>query len=601
MIQRFDLDSKQIRIRDILTDKSFLEIEIFAISNAKPNRNRSYFTPESMEKGLKTFNDKPILGFFNSQNDFESHNGKVAQDPELEIEYWDNSGGEQILGFVRQSDQKEIMEREDGLLWIRCTAMICTQYNYKQVKRLLKDRKKKVSVEVSINKSETIDGIEYIYDFELMGITILGSRNGSPVMEGIEGAHLSVLDLMDEKIYEGQKQALVFMYSQLEENQRNKEDVDLATFEDGKALRVDKSKEAMSDTPWGSVDKTELRNRVVAASNFKEVAKDVFLDLREGWEDGETTKLKYPVMQIVDDDKLVYNRGALGSAKAYAEKNGEDEVLKKLKAIYEHLDLEFESEDKYECDEFCSDYEDQNEHCDCGCEEHSANEENFAGEGSSDNGDDGEDSKANDDDDDASDADSDEKDDEKMAAKTEETVDEEGKHCDPKKYTEEEYNAILQECDDLKMKCSELECKYNDSEENCRNSAAKLEELEAKNNELMAKVEDYDKIQKELEEANAKLEGIRINSLKSYIGQICTKYNLKTDEVNDLMANCSNGKYAANTDVDHDVAYLLFTKNQNNFNDGEHYNVGIDNITNKSKIDDPKRGNSILERLKSNI
>lgn len=573
MIQRFDVDSKQLRIREILTDKSFLEIEIYAISNAKPNRNKSYFTPSSMEKGLKTFNDKPILGFFNGQNDFESHNGKVAQDPELNVEYWDNSGGEQILGFVRQSDQKEIVERDDGLLWIRCTAMICTQYNYKQVKRLLKDRRKKVSVEVSILNSEVIDGIEYIYDFELMGITILGSRNGVPVMEGIEGAHLSVLDLFDEQVYANQKQALVFAYSQLEETNKKKEDVDLAKFEDGKTLRVDKSKEAMSDTPWGEVDKTELRQRVVAASNFKEVAKDVFLDLREGWEDGEVTKLKYPVMQIVDGDKLVYNRGALGSAKAYAEKNGEDKVLSKLKDIYEHLGLDSDSE-KYECDGNCEDYEDLK------CEE----PKNTDGEGDEGNGVEGDEGHEGD-------VNTDE------GGKTEQNA------CNPemvtecgKVYTEEEYGAIVHECDELKMKCHETEEKYNEL-------ACKYSEIEEQNKQFVEKIEEYKKMEKELEEAKGKLESIRINGLKDYVDTMGTKYNLKLEEVDKFKENCCTGKYSSNDDIDRDIAYLLFTKNQvKPEREDQHYSVGINTQTNTSKVEGSKRREaSIIERLKSNI
>ena len=91
MLKCFELDSNQIRIRDILNDKNFLEIEIFAISDANPNRNKSHFTLESMQKGLESFNDKPILGFFNKQGDFESHNGRVAYDPEEQVDYWDNS------------------------------------------------------------------------------------------------------------------------------------------------------------------------------------------------------------------------------------------------------------------------------------------------------------------------------------------------------------------------------------------------------------------------------------------------------------------------------------------------------------------------------
>jgi hypothetical protein len=583
MIQHFDLDSKKLRIREILTDKSFLEIEIYAISNAKPNRNGSYFTIESMKSGLKTFNDKPILGFFNSQNDFESHNGRVAQDPELGIEYWDNSGGEQILGFVRQSDHKEIVEGDDGLLWIRCTAMICTQYNYKQVKRLLKDRKKKVSVEVSINKSEVIDGIEYIYDFDLLGITILGSRNGVQVREGIEGAQLSVIDLFDETVFKKQKQALAFAYSQLENEKNNKEDVDLANFDEGKTLIVDKSKEAMSDTPWGSVDKTELRKRVVAASNFKEVAKDVFLDLREGWEDGEVTKLKYPVMEIKGENKLVYNRGALGSAKAYAEKNGEDNVLDKLKSIYKHLDLDFDSEEKYDCETFCEDYEEK-----CNNEAEGQGKDPECGNCECDPQD---------------------------AGNASEMHSEIAKECgpeegEPKVYTEEEYNALLSECENLKMKCDVMSQDFENLKSQHDDLCAKHDDLCAKYNDLCAEyekskctIDNYRDIECKYEKAKEDLENIRINGMKSYLDEACEKYGLKHCDIEDISEKCCSGKYSENSEIDRDIAYILFNKNKEKLTtENGRFSVNINKQT-SAIIDGSKKKNesSIIERLQSNI
>lgn len=122
------------------------------------------------------------------------------------------------------------------------------------------------------------------------------------------------------------------------------------------ALQVDKTK--ISDDAWGGIDKTNLKERVIKANNFKEIAQDVFLDLRDGWQDGEVTKLKYPVMQL-DGDTLVYNRGALAAAKGYAEKNNEEKVLEKLKSIYASLELDFASTDLnliYACSKH--DYED---------------------------------------------------------------------------------------------------------------------------------------------------------------------------------------------------------------------------------------------------
>lgn len=599
MLKCFELDSNQIRIRDILNDKNFLEIEIFAISDANPNRNRSHFTLESMQKGLESFNDKPILGFFNKQGDFESHNGRVAYDPEEQVDYWDNSNGEQILGFIRQTDRKEIVER-DGLHWICCTAMIYTQYNYKQVKKLLKDRKKKVSVEIAVLDSEMVDGVEYIKEFDLKGITILGSRNGIQVKEGIEGAGLSILEVFDAARFSGQKQTIIQAYSQLEDDERNKEDGNLAIEDFEKALKVNKSKEAMSDTSWGDVDKTELRKRVVEASNFKEIADDVFLDLREGWEEGEVTKLKYPVMEIKGDE-LVYNRGALGSAKAYAEKNGEEEVLKKLKAIYEHLDLDFEAKFDCECDEFCDLYEDDvpcEEPCDgdCGddCDDHDdCSLENHA--------------------------------EEVVVEEPKEEPAEEPVVVVEKVYTEEEFNAA---CDELKMKCheaeskcAEVEGKYSELEAKCREyenkcgeyekKCAELEEkcanyeatagkLKLEMDECIAKMQDYEEVKKARDEMVEKFAVMKVNEQKDYISNVCAKMKFTEEEIRPICEKCERREYEDIDAIDRDIAYLSFQKTKATLF-SEKTEIFSVNIVEESKQKSGRKEMTLRERLKDNI
>lgn len=601
MLKCFELDSNQIRIRDILNDKNFLEIEIFAISDANPNRNRSHFTLESMQKGLESFNDKPILGFFNKQGDFESHNGRVAYDPEEQVDYWDNSNGEQILGFIRQTDRKEIVER-DGLHWICCTAMIYTQYNYKQVKKLLKDRKKKVSVEIAVLDSEMVDGIEYIKEFDLKGITILGSRNGIQVKEGIEGAGLSILEVFDAARFSGQKQTIIQAYSQLEDDEKNKEDGNLAIEDFEKALKVNKSKEAMSDTSWGDVDKTELRKRIVEASNFKEIADDVFLDLREGWEEGEVTKLKYPVMEIKGDE-LVYNRGALGSAKAYAEKNGEEEVLKKLKAIYEHLDLDFEAKFDCECDEFCDLYEDEvpcDGGDDCSLEKHA----------------------------------------EKVVVEEpkEEPV-EEPVVVVEKVYTEEEFNAA---CDELKMKCQEAEskcaeaegkyseleakcCEYENKcgeyegkcadyekrcaeyekkcaelEEKCANYEATAGKLKLEMDECIAKMQDYEEVKKARDEMVEKFAVMKVNEQKDYISNVCAKMKFTEEEIKPIGEKCERREYEDIDAIDRDIAYLSFQKTKATLFSEKTEMFSV-NIVEEPKQKSGRKEKTLQERLKDNL
>lgn len=607
MSQFFELNSDQIRVRDILGKKHFLEIEIFAISDENPNRNRSHFTLEAMKNGLESFKNKPILGFFN-KGDFVSHQGRANYDPEYDLEYWDNSDGEQILGFIRDEDQIEIVER-NGLNWIRCTAMICTRYNYKQVKKLLKDKSKKISVEIDIVDQEKVNDITQINKFELLGITILGSRNGVAVREGMEGAHLSILDLIESDRYNGQQQALMFEYSQLENN--SKEEDGLAKEDVGtkSALKVNKSKEAMSDTEWGSVDKTELRNRVVAASNFKEIADDVFLDLREGWEDGEVSKLKYPVMQLKDDSELVYNRGGLASAKAYAEKNGEEEVLKKLKSIYEHLDLEFNSEDKYECEDFCEFYEDKCEDCvheecdtqvnDCSQNEVQEEVEEVVVE-----------DKCEDVDKNCDQFDNDHKDGDGEDDKDDDVDDECGEEC-PEDHGADEpeddhhYEELEAECEQLRMKCGDYETKCAEYEaqctefiEKCAGYEARIAELEEQNR---LKCEECDGVRKELEEANCKLSSIFVAEQCKYIETLACKMKFSEEDIKGIKEKCERKEYTSNEEIDKDMAYVMFQKRDFEVEPvSTQFSTGIVNVEMpKQTVTESRKSESAMDRLRN--
>ena len=386
----FDLSPKQIKYKEIL-DKKFIELEIWAISDINPNRNDSHFTLDSLIKAAPHVQNTPIVGFFEN-NDFTTHEGKADYDMELKREFWNTEKGERILGWVRESDPVEIVEK-DGLHWLKFRCALCVTYCYRQVRRLLRDKKKKVSVEITVHQHEYVDGIEQILDFSLNGVTILGSKNGKAVIEGIPGAHLSVLESLDENAIREQRRVLAFAYQGIDEQNESDKSVEKNENFDGKntkkevrqanmeqqenvrtdecevysyEIKIDDSKEAMSDKPWGEVDKTQLRKKVVGAENFKTVAPKIFLDLREGWEDGEVSKLKYPVMEL-KDDTAVYNRGALGSAKAYAEQHGESMVLQKLEKIYEDLELDEDEEEAESYASMCK--ECVEEYCeDCGCD-----------------------------------------------------------------------------------------------------------------------------------------------------------------------------------------------------------------------------------------
>lgn len=216
-LMTFSLDADKIKLKKILSG-NFLQLEMKAVSEGE-NRNKSYFSLESLQDALPSFINKPILGYFNTkEGDFESHNGIWKKDPDTDEPYWDTNSpnGERILGLIRESDSVFIEPDNKGKNWIVLTCALWVQYALPQIKRLLKDKKKKVSVEIDIKEFEDRDGIRYINKFELLGITILGSKNGKPVMEGIEGASASVLDIIDNEVFNRQKTALCFAYKELD-------------------------------------------------------------------------------------------------------------------------------------------------------------------------------------------------------------------------------------------------------------------------------------------------------------------------------------------------------------------------------------------------
>lgn len=581
-ILQFDLSSKQIKFKNIL-NKEFVEMEIWAVSDIDPNRNKSHFTLESMERVVAngSIKNKPIVGFF-KENDFTTHEGVADYDIELQNEYWNTERGERILGWVRESDPVEIVEK-DGLHWIKFRCVLCVKYCYAQVKRLLKDRNKKVSVEITVHKSEKRpDGIVDLIDWDLNGTTILGSKNGKEVLEGIPGAHLSILEDLGGEAFAEQKKVLSFAYEQAfgaSEDKSNEveqiseektEELKLGPNSVGKeeekleneviidgvenfakddigtksALEVDKSKEAMSEKPWGEVDKSELRKRVIAAENFKSIADDIFLDLREGWEDGTESALKYPVM-CLEGEKAVYNRGGLASAKAYAEKNGDEKVAEKLEKIYKHLELEngdMEKEAAEHC-EFCEDY-------DCKTEEAvplAVEQEEDPCECSDDNGELEMGGCKNS-----------EKEDCGEPEKLEEEHPCDGCGEDDHKDDDDNDEDDCDEMCKLSKRCAELEAKC---EEYCGTIAKMSEDFESKTSEYeaeIAKYSDYAEIKERMEKAEAKLYEQFCLDLKAYAESIMASERIEKSDRDAIVEKCVSGKYSTKEEIFAEVAVAAF-------------------------------------------
>lgn len=247
----FVLDSKSLKIKEVL-NQDFLAIEIYAISEGE-TRNPCGFTLDSMEKAIPTFYNKFILGYFNVTNnsaqegEFEEHNSDIRYDKDLDEFYWSytDPSAEKALGLIRESDSVEIVEYK-GKKWIKLTAVILTKYNREAVKHLLKSRsKRKVSVEITVVKSHMEGDIEWIDEFILDGITILGNRRNSivPCEEGIEGASLRVLDFLKTDVFSKQRAALSFAYKELDtqnDSHEHNEQIEEITMEENTENNTEK-------------------------------------------------------------------------------------------------------------------------------------------------------------------------------------------------------------------------------------------------------------------------------------------------------------------------------------------------------------------------
>ena len=244
---------------------------------------------------------------------------------------------ERIVGRIPQEQDIEFIRDKDGYLRAYVDTVISKIYA-KDFCDVFNDYNNSRAVSVEMKVLSDNDDENLVDAFNIVGVTVLGYNIKPSCPDS---------DIVFTRFSE--QDADKFFYSHKSNNS-------LKTFMETrerqlaeKTYKVDKSKDAVSNKAWGDIDKIELRNKIMEASNKSELVKDVYMLVEDGWEDAPSEKLKYPVMCFVGDI-LVYNRGGLSSALAYAKQNNEEEVINKVKAIYDELDLDDDSEGKEEKD-----------------------------------------------------------------------------------------------------------------------------------------------------------------------------------------------------------------------------------------------------------
>ena len=285
--------------------------------STRPNSHGLKFSEEVLKRNAKT-----VLGTW-----------IVAE--MLVGDFTTHTPAESIIGIVPKDQDVEFVEADDGYLDAYVDVVLSKRYAKDAYDVFVKDNDRSVSIE--FNYSHPEDDEYEVESFVIRGTTILGKT----INPSVPTANITVTRFSEEEadkfFAKVHNNSLTVLKKFVEERRES--------MAEGKTYKIDKSKDSMSETPWGDVDKIELRNKIMNAKNRATLVKAVYMLVEDGWEEAPSEKLKYPVMEI-KGDSVVYNRYGLSSALAYAQKENESSVVSKVEAIYKKLGLGKEDDAK---------------------------------------------------------------------------------------------------------------------------------------------------------------------------------------------------------------------------------------------------------------
>lgn len=234
---------------------------------------------------------------------------------------------EYIVGMVPRDQEVDFVYDEEGYLKSYVDVIISKVYAKNYCAMFESDNLRNVSVEMNVHTSEEDE--HEVLDFNIVGVTTLG-KHINPSCPGSDIVFTRFSETEANAFFEDCKKKCSNLENFMDQR-KNK-------MSEEKKYKIDKSKEALSDKPWGEVDKTKLRNDIMGASNKNTLVKDVYMLVEDGWEDAPSEHLKYPVMEL-KGDTFVYNRDGLSSALGYAKKENVSSVVSKVEKIQRKLGL----------------------------------------------------------------------------------------------------------------------------------------------------------------------------------------------------------------------------------------------------------------------
>lgn len=304
----FEVDNYRLVSENSESQFATLEIDV---CRSGENAHGMPIPQKAIEECASSVKGKPVLAAFQF----------------ADVDFGGHDIDEQPVGFFVE-EEPEIVEKEYAgktEKYIRAKAKVWKRY-FENAMDIFKRKQGRsdVSMEIDMLDFQEPNGNKegYINLFSILGCTLLGVK---PAIQGSEARVLSFSEMKDEYNKEAQE-------SQVEKftNARRNKMAEVT-------YKINKTE--LKETPWGDVDKTDMRNKIMKAINKATLVQSVYALVENGWQDAPSEHLKYPIMQLVGDT-FYYNRYALSSALAYAKQENETTVIKKIEKLYKKFNLD---------------------------------------------------------------------------------------------------------------------------------------------------------------------------------------------------------------------------------------------------------------------
>lgn len=301
-------DIKKIENSDYNSDE--FAIAHMGFLSTRPNSHELKISEEVLRKSAPSVLGKWLVADMSSVVDAGTHTEK-----------------EHIVGQIPANQEVEFVEDEDGYTRAYADVVVSKIYARDFCNIFENDNNRAVSVEMTCEMDEEDEDL--VLSFNIVGVTALGKAIRPSCPQS---------DITFTRFSEDEANTFfnkVHHMSTLENFVQKRKQQMAET----KKYKIDKSKESVSDKPWGEVDKSAMRDKIMEASNRDSLVKSVYALVEEGWQEAPSEHLKYPIMEL-KGDTFVYNKNGLGSALGYAKKENETAVVNKINKIYKNLGLE---------------------------------------------------------------------------------------------------------------------------------------------------------------------------------------------------------------------------------------------------------------------